>query len=120
MVFIAVAAGGGGAKSLTSMWLPLAIVAVSCCPAGECAGSATGPRRVPSAPLSRPRARRVTPIDCGCGAGACPGRADRTGLAEKLADHGVAFFPKAFSKDECALLIQQFVDNCEVNEVWHS
>jgi hypothetical protein len=32
----------------------------------------------------------------------------------------VAFFPKAFSKDECALLIQQFVDNCEVNEVWHS
>lgn len=47
-----------------------------------------------------------------------PGRADRTGLAAKLADHGVAFFPKAFSKDECALLIQQFVDNCEVNEVW--
>ena len=47
MVSIAVAAGGGGAKSLTSMWLPLAIVAVSCCPAGECAGSATGPRRVP-------------------------------------------------------------------------
>lgn len=55
-------AAGGGAKSLTSMWLPLAIVAVSCCPAGECAGSATGPppRALNPLPPSRPRARQVT------------------------------------------------------------
>jgi len=101
------------------VWLPLALVAVSCCPASECAG-----------PPSRACARRE------CGAGtcpvkatppdpplrpptdrACPAPADRAGLAATLADHGVAFFPNAFSKDECELLIQQFVDNCEVNEV---
>ena len=43
--------------------------------------------------------------------------ADRAGLPERLAEHGVAFFPNAFSKQECELLIQQFVDNCDVNEV---
>lgn len=43
--------------------------------------------------------------------------ASRGELAAKLARHGVAFFPNAFSKEECELLIQQFVDNCEMNEV---
>jgi len=43
--------------------------------------------------------------------------ADRAGMAAKLAPHGVAFFLNAFSKEECELLIQQFVDNCDVNEV---
>lgn len=43
--------------------------------------------------------------------------ASRGELAAKLAKHGVAFFPNAFSKEECELLLQQFVDNCEVNEV---
>ncbi len=44
--------------------------------------------------------------------------ADRAGLAARLAEHGVAFFPNAFSKEECDLLIQQFVSNCDVNEVF--
>lgn len=43
--------------------------------------------------------------------------ANRAELTSALAQHGVAFFPNAFSKAECELLIQQFVDNCDVNEV---
>jgi hypothetical protein len=43
--------------------------------------------------------------------------ANRAELTAMLAQHGVAFFPNAFSKSECELLIQQFVDNCDVNEV---
>ena len=43
--------------------------------------------------------------------------ADRAALTASLAQHGVAFFPNAFSKEECDILLQQFVDNCDVNEV---